>query len=94
MSDLCGWAIYKGDLRTGEGMFLYPNGRSSRWHEGRQTNELSVRLWRPYWNGKHLRCRTGEFVAAIQLTDIQPTFINDVVPLRMRLFHRPFNAVV
>lgn len=74
-------AIYRGDLRTGEGEILVPaqEGRAAIGLKYDERTGLLFVSGGPTGYAFVYDAETGETVAEIQLTTLQPTFINDVV---------------
>lgn len=96
VGSLAGGAIYRGDLRTGEGDILVsPNGgMATGMKVDKRTNYLFV-SGALTGMASIYDADTGELIAAVQLTDAQATFVNDVVITRdAAYFTDSFNAVL
>jgi sugar lactone lactonase YvrE len=80
-------AIYKGDLRTGDGDFINVSSdfSTARAALGMKHDPRSDVLWvagGPFGQGYVYDADTGDTIASIQLTTAETTFVNDVVVTR------------
>jgi sugar lactone lactonase YvrE len=96
VGSLANGAIYKGDLRTGEGSVLFP-GEAGRAVTGVYVDKRSNYLFAAgAGTGKAFvfDAATGQELATYQLSTATPTFINDVVVTREAAYFTDSNQPV